>query len=439
MRSVSGPGLGGYWGSSGIVCQGSPIGAQTAGALVGPFTVSTNQDSVSLLVEPAGVLTDASGTAIDASAVVDGQELFLDLRASTSAGSATVTASAAGSSATGLIVSVPTTPGETPTADDHAQSFVLATPPTTTTDSDAAVQWAALAVPAIGTTLTDAADDDQVLPFTGGTLIDTVAYSGLEVGTSYTLNGVLMDRATGLATSITGSTTFTPTTADGTVEVDFTVPAGFAGQVLVAFETLVVTGDDTVVAEHADLDDAAQTVTVGPVPAIGTTLTDAADDDQVLPFTGGTLIDTVAYSGLEPGTSYTLDGELYDRATGLTTGITGSTTFTATESSGTVEVVLTVPGGYAGRTLVAFETLSTDGVEGAVAVHHDLEDAAQTIVVEPAAVVPAQTPQRLTGTGSPLDPGPVVLAGVLVALGLALTLRRGRAAAQTGRRRGLAR
>jgi TQXA domain-containing protein/LPXTG-motif cell wall-anchored protein len=244
----------------------APSGTPTAGSLVGPFTVSTNQATVSVVVEPAIALTDASGAPVDPAAVVDGQELFLDLRSSTSAGTATLTASASGSSATGLVVSVPTSVGGTPTDADHAQTFILATPPTTTTDADASVQWAGLAVPSIGTTLTDAADDDQVLPSTGGVLVDTVAYSGLEVGTSYTVEGVLMDRSTGLATSITGSATFTPTAADGSVEVEFIVPAGFAGRVLVAFETLFVTGDDTVVAEHADLDDAAQTVTVEAVP-----------------------------------------------------------------------------------------------------------------------------------------------------------------------------
>ncbi|MCG8154480.1 VaFE repeat-containing surface-anchored protein, partial [Pimelobacter simplex] len=89
-------------------------------------------------------------------------------------------------------------------------------------------------------------------------------------------------KSDGSATGITGSKTFTPASASGTVDVTFTVPAGYAGQQLVAFEELRVAGSPTVVAEHKDINDAAQTVSVSPAPSIGTTLVDQADGDHTI-------------------------------------------------------------------------------------------------------------------------------------------------------------
>src|SRR5690606_12905404 len=85
------------------------------------------------------------GTAIDTDTVVDGQELYLDLRGSNGAGSATVTASVRGSSATGLVLSMPDVDGQTPVDSDHWQSRILVTAAGTTTDARASVEWAQLA------------------------------------------------------------------------------------------------------------------------------------------------------------------------------------------------------------------------------------------------------------------------------------------------------
>ncbi|QTV80081.1 thioester domain-containing protein [Microbacterium sp. NIBRBAC000506063] len=92
----------------------APGGVQSAGSLVGPFVVTTNQPTVSVSVDPAISLTDADGVPIDPATVVDGQEIYLDLTGETAAGSATLTASATGSSSTGKVISVPTTPGARP-------------------------------------------------------------------------------------------------------------------------------------------------------------------------------------------------------------------------------------------------------------------------------------------------------------------------------------
>ncbi|PRB56827.1 VaFE repeat-containing surface-anchored protein [Microbacterium sp. MYb45] len=421
----------------------APGVAQTAGTLVGPFVVNTNRAAVAVSVDPAVSVTDASGTAVALDAVVDGQELYLDLRASTAAGSATVRVAAEGSSSTGMVVSVPNVPGGTPTADDHAQSIILVAPEATQTTGEATVEWAAqpgAAEPVIGTSLVDAADGDRVLGWNGGAVIDTVAYQNLVPGTEYTVSGELVRKSDGQPTGITGSTTFTPTTANGSVGVNLVVPAGFAGDVLVAFEELFEGPDASgdLVAEHKDIDDLAQTVTVeqapeAPEPFIGTSLVDAADQDHVLAPGGGTLIDTIAYRNLTPGTEYTVTGVLMDKASGESTAITGSTTFTPTAPDGSVDVSFRVTAESAGAVLVAFERLfvRTDVTGDPVAVHTDLDDAAQTVAVEAADPGVPTTPAPggkgdLAATGAPAPIAGIAAALLAVLAGAVLMLTRRR-------------
>jgi TQXA domain-containing protein len=241
----------------------APTAPQTAGTLAGPFVVRTNSAPARVEADPALPLTDATGAAIDTTAVQDGQEIYLDLRDATDAGSATVTVSARGTSSTGHVISVPGPGGGTPTEQHHSQSIILVTPHTTRTTDSAAITWdgpVAPLVPSIGTSLVDAADGDRVIAPEGGTVIDTVAYENLTPGTEYTLTGELYDRATGEPTGITGTTTFRPTESSGEVGVELTIPEGFAGRTLVAFEYLTI--GDTQVASHEDIDDEAQTVRV---------------------------------------------------------------------------------------------------------------------------------------------------------------------------------
>jgi len=248
-----------------------PTAPQEAGTLVGPFIVTTDRPSVRVAAEPVVPITDAAGTPIDQDAVVDGQELYLDLRGTSAPGTATVTATAQGSTVGGRIVSVPTVRGGTPTEADHAQTIALVAPAGAVSTASAAAAWTGDVVPpVIGTTLVDEADGDQTLPWTGGTAIDTIAYQHLTPGVGYTVTGELMRKADGSGTGIRASATFTPSTPDGSADVSFTVPAGYAGQQLVAFETLTQEGVADPVATHRDLNDAAQTVTVEAAPASST-------------------------------------------------------------------------------------------------------------------------------------------------------------------------
>jgi TQXA domain-containing protein len=140
-----------------------PATAQVAGSLIGPFVVDTNRPTVSVSVAPALAVTDANGAAVDTSAIVDGQTLYLDARAEETAGSAIITVSAMGSSATGMVVTLPTAPGVTPTTTDHGQSLILVASSDATTEAETIMRWAAEGIPSSPTPAAP-----RVLAETGG-------------------------------------------------------------------------------------------------------------------------------------------------------------------------------------------------------------------------------------------------------------------------------
>ena len=237
--------------------------------------------------------------------------------------------------------------------------------------------------PSIGTTLTDDKGAKEVEPVQV-TLVDKVAYTNLTVGKEYTVTGRLMDKETGkeLEPAVTGSTKFTPTAPSGTVDVTFTLDASkLAGKKVVAFEK--VSEGEKEVAVHEDINDEGQTIVVKtPNPSIGTTLKDEQGAKEVEP-KQVTLIDTVKYTNLTVGKEYEVIGRLMDKETGkeLEPAVTGSTKFTPTEPSGTVDVKFTFDASkLAGKRVVAFEKVS-DG-EKEVAVHEDINDEDQTVTIK---------------------------------------------------------
>jgi uncharacterized surface anchored protein len=234
-----------------------------------------------------------------------------------------------------------------------------------------------VAVGTIATTAVDKADGDHLLPQSGGTITDTVTYTNLTPNASYTLNGTLWDKTTATATTITATKTFTASsTGSGSVSLDFTVPSGNYGKTLVAYERIL--SGSTVMAAHEDLADAAQMVSVAEVTTVAV---DKADGDHTMTAAGGTITDTLTYKNLVPNASYTAKGVLWDKATTTATAITGSTTFTASATgAGTVVVQFTVPSGYGGKTLVAYEQILSGTT--LIANHETISDSNQTITLQ---------------------------------------------------------
>ena len=123
--------------------------------------------------------------------------------------------------------------------------------------------------PEIGTTARDKADGDKKLATEGTvTVADTISFTNLAPGESYVVKGVLMDKSTGKPLLINGQEIraekeFTPETSDGSIEMEFTfVTNGLKGKELVVFESLYLNATRELVADHADLNDRDQTVSV---------------------------------------------------------------------------------------------------------------------------------------------------------------------------------
>ncbi|MBQ9058867.1 MAG: VaFE repeat-containing surface-anchored protein, partial [Atopobiaceae bacterium] len=239
--------------------------------------------------------------------------------------------------------------------------------------------------PAIATTATDAADGDKsVVAEPKAQVKDVVKYENLIAGKSYTMSGELVKKSDQSVVA-TATTTFTADASGaGEVELVFEFDASaLAGQSAVAFETCK--DGDEVVATHADLSDADQTVEITE-PEIKTTAT--ADgkksieltDDEV---TIATIVDVVEYTNLTPGKSYTMEGKLVKKSDGASMTDVVSKAFTADKSgNGTVELTFTVNAdAVAGDSLVAFEKVTFDGK--VVAIHEDINDADQTVEVGP--------------------------------------------------------
>lgn len=243
--------------------------------------------------------------------------------------------------------------------------------------------------PRIDTVALDTPDGDHsIAPSGDAVIVDEVSYANMPLE-ELTARGGLVDKATGEPLVVDGEQvvaekTFAPISPSGTVDVEFEFDAsGLAGIDIVVFEEVLLDGE--VIAEHADILDADQTVAVEAAPEIGTVATDAADGDHMASADGTARIDDqVFYSGLEKGRAYRVEGVLMDPETGepLDTGdgaIVAETDFVAEGESGFAVVSFELDASsLEGRSTVVFERLY-DSEGTLVASHEDLEDEGQTV------------------------------------------------------------
>lgn len=256
----------------------------------------------------------------------------------------------------------------------------------------------------IGTTATDAADGDKSIGVGKAvTVEDEVSYKNLATGREYTVTGTLMDSTTGEplkdadGNAVTASTTFEPEANEGKVKVTFSVDTStLSNKKLVVFERLEADGN--VIASHEDLTDEGQTVEVIP-PEIKTSAVDGADGDKEVTADGkATIVDTVKYAGLVPGTEYELQGTLMDSETGEALkgadgkDITASAKFTPQAKDGTQDVTFTFDASaLGGAKTVVFEKLFVDGT--LIGSHEDPTDQDQTVEISPSLKTTAATIQ----------------------------------------------
>ena len=253
----------------------------------------------------------------------------------------------------------------------------------------------------ITTNAYDPTDGDNSIMAGDVRIADKVTYTGLTAGETYRLTASIVDTETGEPVTVddkpvTATHEFTAQTADGHEIVETTLPAtGLGGRSITVFEELHRVSDGTLMAEHKDKDDVDQQLRVI-APQIGTTATDGTDGDKtVIADEKATIVDTVEYRNLVPGVEYALTGTLHVKHVDEEGNVTeealldgngepiiAETTFTPDSPDGSMEVrftfdATTLPDG---TELVAFETLSHDGVE--VAAHADISDEGQTVMVE---------------------------------------------------------
>lgn len=229
-------------------------------------------------------------------------------------------------------------------------------------------------------------------------IYDRVDYEGLIPGNTYTLHGELADAETGDPVSVNGvpvtadNTFVAADTGSGNVMVVFELDSSdLAGKAVVVFESLCEgsSGDGKVLAQDKTIPNEPETVYI---PQIFTTAT-SENGSHTLPLEETMIVkDQVKYSNLYTDEEYLIEGKLMDKATGKPlldaagNEITASQTFTPKKSEGGVTIVFRFDAApdMAGKTAVAFETLSEKDISGEyrfLTDHRDIEDEDQTVHV----------------------------------------------------------
>ena len=284
--------------------------------------------------------------------------------------------------------------------------------------------------PEIATSAVDAKTKNQQLHIEEGksiTIVDTVTYKNLIPGKTYTVTGVLMDKATGKAltytakadpkksvvvntktTSKTAATTTEVTTeattaqakttatstkaqtfkatatfkaekSSGKVEVKFTVPSeAVLGKTVVAFETLSY--NDKIIATHENINDKKQTVYGGSIKTVATGSDNRSKvvsvDKKVK------IVDAITYTNFVAGAEYTVVGQVIDKNDGNKVISEAKSSFKVTKSKATVTQEFTVDTSKRdGHSLVCYEIVY-DKNNNIIAVHKDLNDKNQTVTVK---------------------------------------------------------
>ena len=255
----------------------------------------------------------------------------------------------------------------------------------------------------IHTTATDKVTGEKsIVAGKNVTIVDTVTLDGLTKGTKYQLKGWQMVKSENTQLLIDGQPvesnyTFTAKKSEMEVEVSYTFNASaLGGKDLVTFEELYDLSnpdDPTKVAEHKDIEDEGQTVTITErIITMHTIATDKATGEKTIEVDDKvTIVDTVTLDGLEKGVKYTLKGwEMVksENAELLVNGkcVENDLTFTAEDSKMEVQIEFIFNASeLGGKELVTFEELydvTNPDNPIKVAEHKDIKDEGQTVTIK---------------------------------------------------------
>ena len=265
------------------------------------------------------------------------------------------------------------------------------------------------------------------------TIVDTVTLDGLTKGTKYQLKGWQMVKSENAQLLIDGEPvendyTFTAKKSEMEVEVSYTFNASaLGGKDLVTFEELYDLSnpdEPTKVAEHKDIEDDGQTVTITErIITMHTTATDKATGKKTIEAGKDvTIVDTVTLDGLEKGVKYQLKGwEMVksENAELIVNGkrVENELTFTATDTKMEVQIAFTFNASeLVGKELVTFEELydvTNPDEPIKVAEHKDIKDKGQTVTVKenlesPTAPEEPSTPTKTSDSPKTGDNTPFV-------------------------------
>ena len=277
----------------------------------------------------------------------------------------------------------------------------------------------------IHTTATDKVTGEKsIVAGKNVTIVDTVTLDGLTKGTKYQLKGWQMVKSENAQLLIDGQPvesnyTFTAKKSEMEVEVSYTFNASaLGGKDLVTFEELydLSNPDEPIkVAEHKDIEDEGQTVTIEErVIEIHTNAVDKATGEKMI--VAGkevTVIDTVTLDGLEKGTTYQLKGWQMVKSENAQLLIGGEPvesnyTFTAKDSSMEVQIAFTFNASeLAGKELVTFEELydvTNPDEPIKVAEHKDIKDEGQTVTIKEKPESPTTPDEPSTPTKASTSP-----------------------------------
>lgn len=175
--------------------------------------------------------------------------------------------------------------------------------------------------PKIGTTAIGKYTNQQkVTPLKKVTITDTVKYSNLIIGKTYTVNGVLMDKEESITAGkdvpllvngkqITASKVFVAKNPNGMISLDFVFDASaLAGKEIVVFEN--VYRDGRLVASHTDIHDKGQTVRIVN-PMIHTKATGQNGEKQLQALPNQKVKELVQLNDLIVGQTYKVLVQVY--------------------------------------------------------------------------------------------------------------------------------
>ncbi len=275
----------------------------------------------------------------------------------------------------------------------------------------------------IHTTATDKATGEKMI--VAGkevTIVDTVTLDGLEKGTKYQLKGWEMVKSENAELIVNGKRVendFTFTAEDSKMEVElaFTFNGNeLTGKELVTFEELYdLTNPDepTKVAEHKDIKDDGQTVTITErIITMHTTAADKVTGKKTIEAGKDvTIVDTVTLDGLEKGTKYQLKGWEMVKSENAELIVNGKRVeneliFTATDTKIEVQIAFTFNASeLGGKELVTFEELydvTNPDEPIKVAEHKDIKDEGQTVTIKEKPESPT-TPEKPSTPTKPSD------------------------------------